>query len=54
MIPVMHGSIEAPKNKRNQSRTTEAQKLLTYGIGAEQLTQMTAKIYVTINDFLAL
>ena len=50
----MHGSMEAPKNKRNQRRTTHAQKLLTYGIGAEHPRQIRQKIYVIINDFLLL
>ena len=54
MIPVMHGSIDAPKNKRNQRRITQAQKLSTYGIGAEHPRQIRQKSYVTYNDFLLL
>ncbi len=50
----MHGSIEAPKNKRNQSKITQAQKLSTYGIGAEHPRQIRQKHYVTIKDFLLL
>lgn len=50
----MHGSIEAPKNKRNQRRTTQIQKLLTYGSGAEHPRQIRQKHYVTIKDFLLL
>ena len=40
----MHGSIDAPKNNRNQRRIIQAQKLSTYEIVAEHPKQISQKI----------